>query len=117
MDIPVPQIMLEQVAEVIQVIPQEPGSERTAEQTVDVPATTERMTRDRLSVSVEWCTWPSGSHRNESSSAPCSLSTNHSSLRPSSRKSWCETNEVVQRSAALSRAKAGSDSSKTERAP
>ena len=36
-DIPVPQVMLEQVAEVIQVIPQEPVSERTVEQTVDVP--------------------------------------------------------------------------------
>ena len=32
-----PQIMLEPVAEVIQVIPQEPISERTVEQTVDVP--------------------------------------------------------------------------------
>ena len=37
-DIPVPQVMLEQqVAEVIQVIPRELISERTVEQTVDVP--------------------------------------------------------------------------------
>ena len=36
-DIPVPQIMLEQDAEVIEVIPQAPISERTVEQTVDVP--------------------------------------------------------------------------------
>ena len=36
-DIPVPQIVLEQVAEVIQLIPQEPISERTVEQAVDVP--------------------------------------------------------------------------------
>ena len=43
-DILVPQIMSEQFAEVIQVIPQEPGSERSVEQAVDVPATIERMT-------------------------------------------------------------------------
>ena len=40
-DIPVPQIVLEQVAEVIQVIPQERASERTVEQIEDVPVKTQ----------------------------------------------------------------------------
>ena len=84
-DIPVPQIVLEQVAEVIQVIPQQPGSERTVEQIADVPATIERMTPG-VPDAIE-CTWPSRSHRSESSSAPWSLNTNHNT-RPSSRKSW-----------------------------
>ena len=44
MDIPVPQIVLEQIAEVIKASPQEPVSERNVEQTVDVPVFTEQLT-------------------------------------------------------------------------
>ena len=43
-DIRIPLIAVEQIAHVIQVTPHERVSERTVEQTVDVPATMERMT-------------------------------------------------------------------------
>ena len=115
MDIPVPQIVLEQVAEVIQVIPQEPGSERTVEQTVEVPATIERMTlgvpqtpclRRVVHVAVGISQERVQQRTVEPEHQP----------QPTQNDLEYETIEVSLRAAALSRAKAGSDSAKKKQA-
>ena len=41
-----PQIVVEQIVDVVKVIPQEWVSERTVEQIVDVPVITEQLTRE-----------------------------------------------------------------------
>ena len=118
MDILVPQIVLEQVAEVIRVIPQEPGSERIVEQTIDVPTTMERMTlgvpqTQRLRRVVHVAV---GISQERVQQRTVELE-HQSQLTPAliQKVLECETNEESERSAALSRTKADSDSAKRER--
>ena len=112
---PVPQIMMEQVAEVIQAIPQERVLERTVAQIKDLPVVAEQLTPEvlqsqclRRAVYVPVVMLPQTTEILQEQVQQRTEELEHQSqLSPAfiQKELECETNEVSERSAALSQQK------------